>query len=332
MGLVLLVILAGTVWLLPTAPQPQTIVPRPAASVMAFPPRPVPGRGSASLAARQSTVPRWDWLDSGSVVPAWYPRREFEEAPDLYRLSLSVVREATAGSPVHAYLLYLALDECHSFLRLDAQSIHALYERMLGVGSGLGPHEQAQWAEQFNRCVGFAVYDWRTLGESLGSERPGVSVEYAGAWFLRAVRGAHPPALVESAYRPGHMAAAKRREQVVQALDSGDPEVYWLLFLQAYERDSPAAQALALPWLRLACEAGLDCRFHAPWFQQRFCVVAPCRPAASSLAWFWQSLSAEQQEEAQSRFDQIVLDLEQERYEGLPLPTLPAESRTPPRR
>ncbi len=326
-GLGLPAALVGALWLwLPAAPLPlnnQAIPPTPG---VGFPPDPYRGSQPSSWPGPQVTRDRWSWLDSGAVVPSWYPRREFEEAPDLYRLALSVVGEAAAGSAVHAYLIYLALDECHSFLRQDAQSIHLLYERMLGTGSALNSHEQAQWAEQFNRCVGFAVYDWRSLGESLEAGRPEVSVEFAGAWFLRAVRAGHPPALVESAFRPGHTAGPERRQRIVQALESGDPEVYWLLFLQAYERDSLPGQARALPWLRLACEAGLDCRFHAPWFQQRFCALEPCRAAASALAWFWQVLPDQRRDEAQALFDQMLHDLEQGRFDRLTLPAWPPGS------
>lgn len=296
-----------------TPPSPSQAFRR-AQAVSGFPPRPRLPRSSPEA---RPPAP-WSWLDSGNVVPADYPRRDFEQAPDLHRLALAVVGQAAQGSAVHAYLLYLALDECRIFLRLDAQSILPLYDRMLGIGTELSPHEQLQWAEQFNRCVGFAVYDWQPIGEALGQDRPRVNVEYAGAWFVRAVAAGHPPALVEKAFRPGELTSAQRQALVRRALGSDDPEVYWLLFLQAYDREQSAATAL--PWLRLGCESGMDCRFHAPWFQLRFCVQQACSSAPSALAWFWQQLSSADRATADEIYQEMSAALATGRIDDLPLP------------
>src|SRR5581483_11020796 len=119
----------------PAAPTPDsTISPRP--SVAQFPPPPTdPERASlrrASLAppvrgnadAAMERLAKWATLDADPL------RRTFANSGDLYGFVESHLARATAGDGAASYYIYLALDECRPYLRMNAEEARALAQRM----------------------------------------------------------------------------------------------------------------------------------------------------------------------------------------------------------
>lgn len=250
-------------------------------------------------------------------------RRAFLESDDLRAFALERLPQARAGDGASQYFIYLALDQCRSYLRSDAQRADDTLGRMLAEAD-LGPEERAAWQADYERCRGFALDDWAALGEALGEDRPGAEVEYAAAWFERAAAAGHPPALVEQALRPGPYGADERRELLREALPGAGPDAYWLLFAHSGETQAGEVNAAALAWLLVACRAGQDCGEQARWYRGFACIPDErrCVPGRTALDYYWNEASLRDRDEAWSQAFEIEAMLRQGRWDELPLPDL----------
>jgi hypothetical protein len=251
-------------------------------------------------------------------------RRRFAAAPDLMRFALDLVPAARAGDGLSDYLIYLTLEECRNYLRLDAESARALFDRVTGALNDLTPEEQAAWSSDYERCYAFAGGEWSALGDALGDERPGAETEYASVWFERAAATGFAPAAAEQALRPGPFAAEERANLLFDALPARDPDVYWLLFAHSGDVPTGGISAPALAWLLLACRAGEDCGEQARWYRGYICSRADsdCEPGLSAVEYYWFAAPADVREQGWQLADRIEADVRSRRWEQLPLPEL----------
>jgi hypothetical protein len=253
------------------------------------------------------------------------PRRQaFIEAPDLAHFALERIPEALAGDGTSQYLVYLALEQCRTYLRLDADAARDLRERVLGAGSELTAAERQEWETDFRRCSGFIGGDWSAVGDALDLDKPGAETEYASIWFERAVHGGHPAALAEQALRPGPLGGHERRDMLERALVADDPDVYWFLFAHSGDVNTGQVNVPALAWLLVACRAGQDCTESARWYRNFACAAAggTCPPGLSAVEYYWYAAPDWERDQAWQLAREIEDHLVVRHWEDLPLPEL----------
>jgi len=319
--------IAGLLLSATIALRPAPLPPAPGASLQVpFPPAPrerMPQSGSASslpgvlalegeIARLGRAAPRLDAL-----------RRAFQDAPSLAQFALERLPRAAAGDGASAYFIYLALDQCRSYLRSDFDGAAANLERLTNV-SGLNPEEQVAWRSDLERCRGFALSDWSALGAALGEDQPGAVVEYAGVWFERAAQWGYAPALAEQALRPSPYDAEARAAMLDEALPARSAEVYWLLFAHSGEVAAGEVTVPALAWLIVACRAGQDCTEDARWYRNFACTLGErrCEAGQSALEYYWFLASPYERDRAWTTASRIDSALKAGHWAELPLPDL----------
>lgn len=248
-------------------------------------------------------------------------RRAFLDSSNLMQFAMDRLPRAAAGDGASAYYLYLALDQCRSFLRGDATAANASFERVLSLAD-LTDEERVAWQSDFERCRGFTVADWSALGDALGEDRPGAEIEWASVWFERAAQAGYAPALVEQALRPSPYSALERAAMLHDAFPSAGAEAYWLLFAHSGEVDGGDVGAPALAWLIVACRAGQDCSEEARWYRGVACMQGRCEPGQTALEHYWQSATLGEREEAWVEAARIEALLRARVWDDLPVPDL----------
>ncbi len=306
-------------------PVPLTPMPRASAHVP-FPPAP---RARMLEAGARAGVPRVFTLDReiarlGRAPPRPGPtRRAFQDAPNLMRFALDRLPEAAEGDGASQYFIYLALDQCRSYLRNDFEGASANLERLTNVPD-LNPEEQIAWQSDLERCRGFAVSDWSALGEALGEDKPGAEVEYASVWFERAANSGYGPALAEQALRPSPFDAQTRAQMLRDVLPTAGAEVYWLMFAHSGDVAAGEVRVPALAWLIAACRAGQDCTEDARWYRNFVCTNGEqrCLSGQSALEYYWFSASPYQRDRAWTQAYRIEAALKAGAWEEVPFPDL----------
>jgi hypothetical protein len=250
-------------------------------------------------------------------------RRAFQDAPDLMQFALERLPRASAGDGASQYFLYLALDQCRSYLRRDFESASANLERMSSVPD-LNPEELAAWKSDLERCRAFAVSDWSVLADALGEDAPGAEVEVGSVWFERATQSGYAPAVAEQALRPGPYDTEMRHQLLAEALQTGGADVHWLLFAHSADVGTGDVSLPALAWLIVACRAGQDCTEDAHWYRNFACTNGEgrCAPGQSALEHYWFLASADLRDRAWSLAGQIEAAIQVQAWADLPLPEL----------
>ena len=250
-------------------------------------------------------------------------RRAFQDAPDLMRFALDRLPRAAAGDGASQYYLYLALDQCRSYLRNDFEGASANLERLTGV-QDLNAEELAAWESDLQRCRGFALGDWAAIGDALGDDKPGAEVEWASVWFERAAQSGFAPAIAEQALRPGPYDAALRVELLRESLVEGGADVDWLLFAHSGDVANGEVTVPALAWLIVACRAGQDCTEEARWYRNFACTNTDrrCPPGQSALEFYWSLATADERDRAWTLASGIESGVRAQAWEGVPLPEL----------
>lgn len=260
----------------------------------------------------------------GRAAPRPAPmRRAFQDAPNLMQFALERLPKAAAGDGASQYYIYLALDQCRSYLRLDFEGASANLERLTGV-SDLNPEELIAWRSDLERCRGFAVADWSVIGEALGEDKPGAEVEVGSVWFERAAGSGYGAALAEQALRPGPFDGETRAQVLREVLPGAGTEVYWLMFAHSGDAASGEISVPSLAWLIVACRAGHDCTEDARWYRNFVCTNAEqrCLPGQSALQYYWFSASSDQREWAWNQAWRIEAGLETGNWDEVPFPEL----------
>ena len=251
-------------------------------------------------------------------------RRAFEETPDRLDFVLGHLPDAKRGDGASQYLIYLALEQCRTWLRLNTDSARELSDSLQIDFENLSVDERRDSAREYQRCAGFASRDWSEIGNALGADRPGAETEYGSVWFERAAREHHPPALAEQALRRGPLNVAQRRAQLEEAAASADPDVYWLLFAHSSEVETGRASMTSLAWLIAACRAGYDCTAGARWYRDDICMSAGagCEPRESAVEHYWYAASADERGQAHALAGKIQAAINDGRWNELPWPDL----------
>lgn len=254
-------------------------------------------------------------------------RRRFALSSDLYRFVTDLLLAGGLGG-AEEYYIYLALDQCRPYLRIDPAGAQQLYETALQQLGERPLEERMQWQSEYLRCRNFAGADLTLLQQALGDDRPGAETEYGSVFFQRAADHGYPPALLEEVLRVSDAGEERRLERLQEAVASGDPEVYWLLFNHLRDADDAEASLAGLSWLIVACRAGYDCTAQAEWFRYMVCAQdqSACRATDSALGYFWHSLDPTQRELAFTRADAIENGLEQSSVDPSLLPSLPTRN------
>lgn len=310
----------GTLPALPPAPQAPRWGGPVVAAAGSFP----PGRVPVAQVAPAAPDPEREIERLGRAAPRPQPlRRAFDEADDLARFALERVAAAAAGDGASQYFIYLALEQCRSFLHGYFEGTSANLERM-AEETGLNAEELRAWQRDLERCRGFAAHDWSALGEALGPAQPGGAIEYASVWFERAAAAGHPTALAEQALRPGPYGTVEREAMLARALAGGDAEVYWLLFAHSGELQAATPGVPALAWLIVACRAGQDCSEEAPWYRDIVCtdVSRPCQSGRSALEHYWDAADPATRRAAMTQANEIEELIPEARWSQLPVPPL----------
>jgi hypothetical protein len=314
----------GVLAVLPAAPGVQLQGTRPSHAAAASP-RPartlhVSSRGGApAVRALDAEIARL-----GRKTPRLEPlRRAFLESTNLMRFALDRLPQAAAGDGASQYFIYLALDQCRSYLNADYEVASANLERMMSLAD-VTPEERIAWQAEYERCRGFALADWSALGTALGDDQPGAQVEYASVWFERAALAGYPPALAEQALRPGPYGADDRAAMLREALPDAGADVYWLLFAHSGEAQAGEVTVPALAWLIVACRAGQDCTEGARWYRGFACVPEDrsCAPGQSALEHYWQAASPMERDQAWAQAFEMERNIIKGQWDDLPLPEL----------
>ncbi|MGH8442897.1 MAG: hypothetical protein ACRETF_08370 [Nevskiaceae bacterium] len=314
-------VVAATLAMRP-APLP---VPQRAAGPVAFPPAPHAQR----MATGRSGLPVVLALDGeiarmGRAAPRLEPmRRAFLDAPNLTQFALDRLARAVAGDGASQYFIYLALEQCRSYLRRDLESARLNLETMLNV-QDLAGEERVAWRAEYERCRGFGLGGWDAIGEALGMEEPGSEAEYASLWFERAGQTGYPTALAELALRPSPIGAPDREAMLREALVRGGPDVYWLLFAHSADVPSGEASVPSLAWLIVACRAGQDCTEQARWYRGFACQQGEgaCPQGQSALEHYWLSAPVRERDQAWVLAARIEVALRAGQWDELPYPDL----------
>lgn len=329
----LLILLAGVVVLearLPASPQPSraTAVSRTHTVAAPLPLRQPTGLAASSRTAVQSGLndPNLEVATLGRHAPAYEDsvHRDYERASDALAFALAQLPATHEGDGASAYFVYLTLEECRSFLALDAQDAAHLGAQMENALDSLSHEERDDWSDVWRRCSGFAQRDWSGLADALGEDRPGALTEVGSVWFERAVHAGYAPALAEQALRPGPLDAAARRGQLQRALASGRSYTRWLLFADTSGALTGRLDVTGLAWLLSACRAGFDCTEQAHWYRSYRCMdgVSPCQRGESGLEHYWYAASAWDRDAAWKLADEIDAAVVAGRWEELPWPSL----------
>jgi hypothetical protein len=319
-------LMLGALASLPGAPVVQLRVHAAAAPAAAFPPAPAPralrvsahGGGPAVLALDREIA------RLGRAPPRLEPlRRAFAESRSLAQFALDRLPRALEGDGASQYFIYLALDQCRSYLRSDFDGVNASHERLLSLPDLTAEERMAAQAE-YERCRGFALQDWGALGAALGDDQPGAEVEYASVWFERAMLNGYPPALVEQALRLAPLGAEERSAMLRQGLAEGGADAYWLLFAHSGEVQAGEVTEAALAWLIVACRAGQDCGEDARWYRGFVCMQEERRCAAgqSALEYYWNVASPAERDSAWTQAFEIEENISTAQWNDLPLPDL----------
>lgn len=311
-------------FLLPSAPPPHsrsapaTWIPGHAAAV-------APAAGAAH--AISSPKPRnLDTLVArlGRAAPRYKEPllQAYEQSQDFYRFAMERLSDAEAGDRVSQYLIYLVLEQCRTYLRLNPQSAEALREHVAADLEAYSPAEREQWEWEYQRCQGFANRDWLALGDALGADRPGAETEYGSVWYERAAAAGYPPALADEALRVGPLAVDERRTLLHEALQAHDADVLWQLFASGSRAPGAADAVTPVAWLILACQAGYDCGAQARWYRNGVCADGQhdCAPGESALEHYWNGLPAAERERAWTQAAQISAAIGDGRWTQVPLP------------
>jgi hypothetical protein len=323
---------AAGLWLLlrPQTVEPPDALPPPpvAAPETAFPPPPVsrsPATQPAS-AATPALSPETEIFRLGRRLPVYggRSRQAFAESEDLAAFALDRLPEALRGDGASQYLIYLALEQCTHYLRLDAGTVDDFREQMLATFGELTPEEHGYWQREHDRCRGFALQDWSALGEALGDEKTGVETGYGSVWFERAVRAGHPPAVAEWALRPGPFGVDERRGMLRDAIASGDAEVLWLVAVHGGDIHEGQSNVSSLAWLLTACRRGYDCGPYARWYRVYACMPEgrSCISGQSAIEHYWHALAPHEREQAYELAGDIGQWLAGGDWDALPLPPL----------
>jgi len=319
-------LMLGVLALLPPAPVVQLRSPRIHYSASAFPPShaarslrvSVHGGGPAALALDREIA------RLGHAPARLEPlRRAFLESTNLLQFALDRLPPAAAGDGASQYFIYLALDQCRSYLRNEVDGAGANLDRIMSLPD-LTAEERIAFRFEYERCRAFSMDDWSAIGDALGDDRSGAEVEYASVWFERAALAGYGPALAEQALRPSPYGAAERAAMLREALPDGGAEVYWLLFAHSGEAQAGEINVPALAWLIVACRAGQDCSETARWYHGFVCTEDPrrCAPGQSALEYYWLAASPQERDQAWSQAFEIEGYLESGRLDDLPLPDL----------
>ena len=272
-------------------------------------------RGNMDAAIER--IAKWATLDADPL------RRTFANSVDLYGFVQSHLSRAAEGDGAASYYIYLALDECRPYLRMDADEAHALAQRMQPDLSDAADEERQSWNRDELRCARFAGGDLSAIVEALGAERPGAEAEYGSVMFERAADAGFPPALAERALREPGYDASQRESMLRRALHSGNADVYWQLFRHSWSSD-PAQATASLAWLIEACRNGYDCSADATWFRTGECADGSeqCLPAQSALAHYWDAAPAPARESAFALAQQIEAAAKTSRWDDVPMPAV----------
>jgi hypothetical protein len=251
-------------------------------------------------------------------------RERYVRADDLYGFMQRLLPDAESGERVSQFYLYLTLDQCQMYLRLDAAEAQAVADRMMLLLNDQTPEERVQWQSEYQRCRAFAGADLTRLRAAMGDELPGAESEYASIWFQRSAQAGYPPALAEGALRINTLAVDERIALLEEALGSGDAEVYWMLFYHSPGDASGTATPAGVAWLILACRAGYDCTRGADWFRGAACLQEgeDCEPGESALGHFWYRLPAHERDAAWRLAGRIERDRLAGRLADMPWPEL----------
>jgi hypothetical protein len=306
---------------------PPPVIAKPAPQRADFPPAPPdpeaqPKRTAAappalygSADAAIDRIANWATLDADPL------RRAFVNSGDLYAFVQRHLARAVSGDGAASYYIYLALDECRPYLRIDADEARSLAQRMQ-PDLGAGPIEERQsWFRDGLRCSRFAGGDLSALVAALGEDRPGAEAEYGSVLFERAANAGFPPAVAERALREPGFDASQRDAMLRGALRSANADVYWQLFRHSWSQNEEQAAA-SLAWLIEACRKGYDCGADASWFRVGDCADGSeaCLPAQSALAHYWYAAPVSAREAAFVMAQQIDTAIAGGRFEDLPLP------------
>lgn len=330
----LLLLLAGFVvveanWL-PASPLPSgaNVAPRAHTVAEPFPPRQLPVPAAPALAAVQSggNDPDLEVAAQGRRAPTYEDpiHRDYELTADALAFALARLPAALQGDGASAYFVYLVLEECRSFLALDAQGAASLDAQMENDLATLSPEERDDWIDISRRCSGFAQRDWSGLAGALGQDRPEADIEVGSVWFDRAVRAGYPPALAEQALRPGPLDATARRGQLQRALAGGRAYTRWLLFADYSGALTGQPSAACLAWLLAACRAGFDCTEQARWYRSYRCMdsAGPCQRGESGLEHYWYAAPAWDRRDAWELASHFDADIAAGRWDDMPWPAL----------
>lgn len=319
-GLAALVL--GTLSVLPAAP----VSPLPLASRAFSAPSFPPARAARDAARPGAAVPALDAEVArlGRARPRLESlRRAFQDSGNLLQFALDRLPQAVAGDGASQYFIYLALDQCRSYLRNDFDSAGAQIEQLMSM-TELTTEERNAWRAEYARCRAFLVGDWAVLGDALGDDKPGAEIEFASVWFERAAQAGYGPALAEQALRPSAHGADERADMLRAALASRSADVFWLLFAHSGEVQVGEINAPALAWLLVACRAGQDCSGEARWYRGFVCAQDEhrCREGQSAIGFYWQSATAAERVEAWTQAIEMEQHLSDGRWDALPLPEL----------
>jgi len=276
--------------------------------------------GSPDLAIER--LAQWASIDSDPL------RRGFANSSDLYAFLLDHLDAAQDGDGAAAYYIYLALDECRPYLRLQPEEARALLDRMQPSLDESAQEERQSWVRDNQRCHRFAGGDLSMVARLLGADRPGAESEYGSVMFERAADAGFAPAVAERALREPDLAPAVRNAMLRDALHDGNADVLWQLFRRSWSADSGEQQARSLAWLVEACRNGYDCSGQAPWYRAGECADGSerCLPGQSALAHYWYAASDETREAAFGLAQEMDSALARERIDELPLPPQPEPS------
>ncbi|MGQ0587099.1 MAG: hypothetical protein ACT4PK_07850 [Gammaproteobacteria bacterium] len=259
----------------------------------------------------------------GRAAPRLEPlRRAFLDAPNLTQFAMDRLPRAIAGDGASQYFIYLALEQCRGYLRRDLESARLNLENMLNV-QDLAGEERVAWRNEYERCRGFGLGGWDAIGQALGAEEPGSEAEYASLWFERAGQAGYPTALAELALRPSPIGAPEREAMLRDALASGGPDVYWLLFAHSADVPSGEASVPSLAWLIVACRSGQDCSEQARWYRGFACLQGyGCTEGRSALEHYWFSAPVRERDQAWILAARMEVALRAGQWDELPFPDL----------
>lgn len=163
----LLVALAALVVLeanwLPAIPEPADIRAAQRTHVVAepFPPRLQSAAPALAIVQSSRDDLDLDVVAQGRRAPTYEDpvHRDYERADDALAFALACLPAARMGDGASAYFVYLVIEECRSYLALDALGAERLDAQMQTDLASLSPEERNEWDIVSRRCSGFAHRD-----------------------------------------------------------------------------------------------------------------------------------------------------------------------------